>query len=336
MIVSVPTEKRGESTRALGRSAAADEENPVSPVSESWVGRVPHLRPGTYADGLPLHDLNYICFKMILRPNRFDSRDSLFEFTDAMEEPAEQAGVTLTTKGFRAMPLRIREVLFVDTHDLRLYKNSFILRRRIPYRDGFPIGDPEIVFKFRHPDLQVTAETDVRPQILGAHRVKFKCQALPLKERLGGLRLLYSHNIQFPRSAIGHDLGDVRALDRMIEVFPVLACIRKEPGERVELVGETIIEEVLQQIGKIDFGDGVKATTSVSLWRTRGEHRPLIGEFDFNIKFQKRRELVQAALRRAEEFAVALQYAAKDWISLTSTKTGAVYRLHENAPCGNE
>ena len=50
-------------------------------------------------------------------------------------------------------------------------------------RDGFPIGDPEIVFKFRHPDLQIAAETDVRPHILGEHRVKFKCQALPLKTR---------------------------------------------------------------------------------------------------------------------------------------------------------
>jgi hypothetical protein len=43
-------------------------------------------------------------------------------------------------------------------------------------------GEPEIVFKFRHPDIQVAAETDVRPHILGDYRVKFKCQALPLKD----------------------------------------------------------------------------------------------------------------------------------------------------------
>jgi hypothetical protein len=62
---------------------------------------------------------------------------------------------------------RVREVLFVDTADFRLYNNAFILRRRIPYQDGFPVGEPEIVFKFRHPDIQKAAETDVRPQIQG-------------------------------------------------------------------------------------------------------------------------------------------------------------------------
>jgi hypothetical protein len=45
------------------------------------------------------------------------------------------------------------------------------------------------------------AETDVRPRILGDHRVKFKCQAMALKEKLGGIRLLFSHNVQFFRSA---------------------------------------------------------------------------------------------------------------------------------------
>jgi len=68
-------------------------------------------------------------------------------------------------------------------------------------RTNIPIGDPEIVFKFRHPDLQIAAETDVRPHILGDHRVKFKAQAMPLKGKLGGIRLLFSHNVQFLRSA---------------------------------------------------------------------------------------------------------------------------------------
>jgi hypothetical protein len=59
-----------------------------------------------------------------------------------MEPPAKEHGVLLTTKGYHAAPLKIREVLFIDTHDLRLYNNAFILRRRIAYKDGFPAGDP--------------------------------------------------------------------------------------------------------------------------------------------------------------------------------------------------
>ena len=241
-----------------------------------------------------------------------------------------------STKGFQKFPLKIREVLFIDTADFRLYNNAFILRRRIPYRDGFPVGDPEIVFKFRHPDIQAAAETDVRPQIRGDHRVKFKCQALPLKDRLGGIRLLFSHNVQFPRSAMGYGTGDVLAVDKMIEVFPVLARIRKQPGERISLVNETIIEEVLQDIGLLDFGEGMLAKTNIAIWRTRGEHRPLIGEFAFQVRFRDRKQLAQPALKRMEAFFLALQFAAKDWIALNATKTGVVYRLLGNPPRAHE
>ena len=322
--------------KARPRPKPRAKSKPTAGPSTGWVGRVPPLEPGTYADGLPIHEVQYLCCKLILRPNPFVSRESLFEFAEVMRVPAKVHGVTLSTKGFHQKPLKIREVLFVDTDDFRLYNNAFILRRRIPYRDGFPVGGPEIVFKFRHPDMQAAAETDVRPQIRGHHRVKFKCQALPLKERLGGIRLLYSHNVQFPRSAMGHGGGDVMSLDRMIEVFPVLARIRKTPGERINLVNETIIEEVLQDIGQLDFGEGTIARTNVAIWRTRGEHRPLIGEFAFQVRFEDRKQLARPALRKMEEFFLSLQFAAKDWIALNATKTGVVYRLLGNPPKAHE
>jgi hypothetical protein len=306
------------------------------PASTSWAGHVPQIKPGTYADGLPFHQVEYLCCKMMLKPNHFVSRESLFSFADVLKGPAKEHGVDFSSKGFHASPLKIREVLFVDTHDFRLYNHAFILRRRIPYRDGFPVGDPEIVFKYRDADIQRTAETDVRPQIFGEHRVKFKCQALPLKERLGEIRMLYSHNVQFPRSATGLGQRTFLEMDSLVEIFPVLARVKKEPGEKIELVNNSIIEEVLQDIGVLDFGQGVKAKTSVSLWRTRGEHRPLIGEFSFQIRFKDRKELGLKAMQRAEAFFIALQYAAKDYISLKATKTGIVYRLLGNAPNSNE
>src|SRR5512137_861397 len=182
-------------------------------LKTTWAGRVPQLKPGQYADGLPLHQVEYLCCKLILKPNRFTSRQSLFDFAKVMKAPANEYGVGLSTMEFLDKPLKIREVLFIDTSDFRLYNNAFILRRRIPYQDGFPIGDPEVVFKFRHPDMQMAAETDVRPHILGDHRVKFKCQALPLKEKLGGIRMLFSHNVQFPRSALGIISNDILNID---------------------------------------------------------------------------------------------------------------------------
>ena len=305
-------------------------------LTPSWVGRVPQKKPGAYSDGMPIHRVEYLCCKLILRPNRFTSRESLFNFGKVMRDPARAHGVKFTDTGFVGQPIKIREVLFIDTEDFRLYNNAFILRRRIPYKDGFPIGDPEIVFKFRHPDIQVAAETDMRPNILGDHRVKFKCQALPLKQKLGGIRLLFSHNVQFFRSAIGMGRENVSDMDALVDLLPALSRIRKEPKEKIKLVSNTIIEEVLQDIGLLDFGQGIACKANVAIWRTRGEHRPLIGEFAFQFKFQDRNLLGKEALRRAEAFFVDLQYAAEDYLLLNTTKTAAVYRLLGNAPKSHE
>ena len=305
-------------------------------VAPSWVGRVPQLKPGTYADGMPLHAPEYVCCKLILRPNKFHSRESFFDFGRVFKEPAKEHGVKFSVAGFDVQPVKIREVLFIDTEDFRLYNNAFILRRRIPYKDGFPIGDPEIVFKFRHPDLQVAAETDMRPHILGEHRVKFKVQAMPLKERLGGVRMLFSHNVQFLRSAIGMGKENVSDLDQLIDLLPPLAKVRKEPKEKIKLVSNTIIEEVLQDIGLLDFGYGLACKANVAIWRTRGEHRPLIGEFAYQFKFQDRNLLNKEALRRAEAFFISLQYSAEEYIALNCTKTATVYRLLGNPPKSHE
>jgi len=305
-------------------------------VTPSWVGRVPQLKPGQYADGMPIHKPEYICCKLILRPNKFHSRESFFDFGKVFREPAKEHGVKYTVDGFVSQPVKIREVLFIDTDDFRLYNNAFILRRRIPYKDGFPIGEPEIVFKFRHPELQAAAETDVRPNILGDHRVKFKVQALPLKEKLGGIRLLYSHNVQFTRGAIGLGRENIRDMDALIEMLPVLGRVRKTPKEEIHLVSNTIVEEVLQDIGLLDFGDGLTCKANVAIWRTRGEHRPLIGEFAYQFRFQDRDKLSKDALRRTEAFFIGLQYSAEDYINLGATKTATVYRLLGNPPKSHE
>ena len=296
--------------------------------------RVPDLKPGVYADGLPLHEVQYLQCKLILRPNKFDSRRRLYDFAKVLRKPAAEHKVNFSTGTFANAPLKIREVLFVDTADYRLYNNGFILRRRIPYADGFPTGDPEVVFKFRNPDMQKAAETDVRPQIYGDYRIKFKCEALPLKDHLGGIRRLFSHNVQFPISHVHEQ--DRGSMDTLIRVFPVLERLKKEPGEKVAIVSRTIVEEVLQDIGIIDFGDRMSAKANVALWRARGDHRPLIGEFAFQFKFRRREDLREAAIQKAAAFFRSLQYEAEDWISLAATKTAVVYHLQGNPPTAHE
>src|SRR5262245_8684042 len=292
-------------------------------------GRVPDLKPGRYADGTPLHEIQFLECKVILKPERFTSPKSFREYAKLVERVAEANDVKCTDKEATPRP-HIREVLFLDTADFRLYNSAFILRRRIKYEDGFPAGEPEVVFKFRHPEMQRAAELDVRPRIAGDYVVKFKAEALPLKDQVGGYRLLFSHNVEFGLSQAPE--GDRTSMPMLTRVFPCLASVLQTDADRVELVSHTIVEEVLQDLGTLDFGKGMEAKFNVSLWRERGMHRPLAGEFAFQVKFKKRDELHEKALGRAKSFFVALQQHGRDWLLLGPTKTGIVYQLKGNAP----
>jgi hypothetical protein len=295
---------------------------------------IPDLHQGKYSDGHPLDDVHYLECKIILKPDRFTSRQGFVDFNKLARRAAEKSGVDLSTDHLDGQRAEIREVVFLDTADFRLYNNAFILRRRICYEDGFPVGDPEVVFKFRHPDMQKAAELDVRPHIPGVHRIKFKAETLPLKDKIGGMRVLYSHNVEFGMSQLKE--SDRAALSALVRLFPCLAPLKKAGSDVVELVNQTIVEEVLFDLGKLDFGKGVTAKSNAALWRQRGDHMPLVGEYAFQAKFDRKDELHPKVQRRCEEFFVTLQNIAHDWVSVGTTKTGVVYRLKGNPPQSHE
>jgi hypothetical protein len=308
----------------------AAKETPSTPVQP---GRAPNLEPGKYSDGHPLDEVQYLECKLILKPDRFTSAKVFQEYGELVGRAARKFGVEFSTKGVAIKP-EIREVLFLDTEDYRLYNHAFILRRRIAYENGFPVSDPEMVFKFRHSDLQQTAELDVRPNIAGDYRIKFKAEALPLKDQLGGYRLLYSHNVELSLSQVP-DL-DHASLPELGEIFPCLAALKKSKTEKVEYVNHTIVEEVLQDLGTLDFGKDVTAKSNLALWRERGMHRPLCGEFAFQCRFKRRDDLHEKTIERVKQFFIALQQSGHDWLSLGTTKTGLVYRLKGNPPQAHE
>ena len=301
--------------------------------NESRPSRVSDLKQGQYSDGSPLDEVQYLECKLILKPDRFTAAKVFLEYGELVAKTAKEFGIGFTNKGVILKP-QIREVLFLDTPDCRLYNNAFILRRRIRYEDGFPVEDPEIVFKFRHPDMQKAAELDVRPKIAGSYRIKFKAEALPLKDQVGGYRLLFSHNVQFSLSQAPE--GDRTSMVTLARVFPSLAALKSSKTDRVELVNNAIVEEVLQDLGVLDFGKGITAESNIAIWRERGTHHPLCGEFAFQAKFKRRDELHEKALERGRQFFIALQQSGRDWLSLGTTKTGLVYRLKGNPPQSHE
>lgn len=291
---------------------------------------LPPTAVGTYEDGTPFDQVRYLEAKLILKPEPFTSVQAFREFGAIAKRTAESLGVGFVDHPELSLRPQIREIVFGDTPDFRLYNNAFILRRRVRYVDGFPVGEPEIVLKYRHPDERTATEMDVRPKIAGKCEIKFKAEALPLKDRPGGYRILFSHNCQF-------GLSQARQPDRMdigtlASVFPALKRLGITDNERILVVNEGIVEEVLLPLGTLDFGKGVLAKCDVSLWRTRGEHKSLVGEFAFQVKFDRRESVAEKPKQRASEFYMTLQNNVQDWLALGLTKTAMVYRLKGNAP----
>ena len=294
----------------------------------------PELKKGKYSDGHPLDEVQYLECKIILKGDRFTAESNFDEFAKIVKRTAEMSEVGFSRKLFKDARPQIREVLFMDTEGFHLYNNAFILRRRVMYENGFAVSDPEIVFKYRHPDLQKAAEVDVRPHIFGDYKVKFKAEALPLKDQVGGYRLLYSHNVEFPLSAV--HAPNRTSMGTLLEVLPALKALNLPTTESVALVHTTAVEEVLKDIGMLDFGKGITAKSNVAVWRTRGDQKQLVGEFAFQARFERREDVHEIARRRCEQFFVNLQYASQDWLALGTTKTGAVYRLKGNPPNAHE
>jgi len=289
---------------------------------------------GKYDDGHAFDKVQYLECKLILKGDRFTSESDFDEFARIVKRAAAASDVGFSRKDFKDARPQIREVLFLDTQDFQIYNHAFILRRRVIYENGFAVSDPEIVFKFRHPDLKKAAEMDMRPRIFGDYRIKFKAEVLPLKDQVGGYRLLYSHNVEFPMSAV--HAANRASMATLLDVLPALRSLKLNESDSVALVNATAVEEVLKDIGMLDFGKGMTAKSNVAVWRTRGDQKQLVGEFAFQVKFQRKEELREIARRRCEQFFVNHQYAAQDWLSLGTTKTGAVYRLKGNPPEAHE
>jgi hypothetical protein len=210
--------------------------SPKSPVSTASAVPPTLIKTelATYADGTPLDRITYLEAKLILKPDRFTSVQNFRDFGKIVKATAKKVGVGFIADPNSERRPEVREITFGDTPDFRLYNNAFILRRRITYVDGFPVGDPEIVFKYRHPDEQKAMLMDVHPKIAGKYRIKFKAEALPLKDSIGGYRILYSHNCQFGLSQV-HD-PDKSLMATLVKILPALTSIKKSDGERICLV----------------------------------------------------------------------------------------------------
>ncbi len=280
----------------------------------------------------PKDEIHYREYKIILQAQRFQTAQAFKDFWKIVLSTAKKFDVKVDESP-SAFDNHVREVLFYDTEDFALYNNHFIVRLRTFYKDGWSVGVPELTVKFRHPDFKTAAAVDVKPATPGgAARIKFKEELLPLKESLGGIRSMFSHNcvLAMPREGL-----DIVASD-LTSAFPGLMPAIADSAAKVILVNDFAVEEVQVDVGELHFGGGLKGKTSISVWRDRKHERPLCGEFAFQCRFENANDLHKSNLERAEKFYKTLQLDAFEWVSLGTTKTAIVYHLGPRASTNRE
>jgi len=282
------------------------------------------------SDGHPSDSVHYREYKLILRPDRFTSREALHDFGKLVRAAAKREGVSVTRSPLSAGE-HLREIVFFDTPRFDLYESAFILRQRAAHQDGWPVGDSELTLKFRHPEVDAAARIDVRPATDHQFRVKFKEELLPPRGGGDGMRSLYSHNVvlTMPPEHLSVDVA------RAARVFPALRTVLNGAGP-LEIVQRARITEVLEDIGVLDFGHGLTAKTNVALWRTGAVGPSLVGELAYQCKFERDCDIHVKALKRANGLYLGLQSAVRDWLARGVTKTGVVYGLGKTVPRHHE
>lgn len=292
----------------------------MSTIDESII----HSRPGD--------DIHYREYKIILQPQHFTTPQAFRDFWEKVKSTAAKFKVKVV-EAPDAFHNHVREVLFYDTEDFLLYRNHFIVRLRTFYKSGWPEGIPEFTVKFRHPHYEEAAAVNIHPATPGGiSRIKFKEELLPLRESLGGIRSIFSHNcvLAMPREQLNMVARD------LVSAFPAIEKVGAAADARITLVNDFAVSEVQVNVGELHFHHGYNGKTTIAVWRDRKHEKPICGEFAFQCKFEKSSDLSKDSLRRADDFYKTLQADVFDWVSLGTTKTALVYAWGQQEAIRNE
>src|SRR5277367_393912 len=260
--------------------------------------------------------VHYREYKILLQPDRFTSKKGFLDFWEAVGKTLKKLHLKVDGDE-HAGDSQVREVLYYDTPQFDLYNNHFILRKRTFYEQGWPRADHELTFKFRAPDLKAAAAVDVRPPLGGHDEVKFKEELLLERDKLGGIRSVYSHGCVLTSPKIELDRG----IEDIAKAFPTLKKIDIRPRTKMMLVNNVAVEEV---------------QNTMAIWRSRALEKSLSGEFAFQCKFDRIDDVSQESLELSEEFYKRVQLDCAEWVKLGTTKTAMVYGLGDKRPSNHE
>jgi hypothetical protein len=266
--------------------------------------------------------IQYREYKLLLKADHFLKPAQFHKFWKITRRIAKKLGVVIRKRG-KPMETHLREVIFFDTPHFRLYNNGFILRRRTFYKKGLPQLNHEVTLKFRQADKDLAASIDVHPTLPSASTIKFKEEVLLPRDKPVGIRIIYSHGceIDTPSTIIS------QSFESAAQIFPALQRTGAKAKTALSMVNNVAVEEVLVNLGEIDFGGRMTAKATLAIWRNRMTQAHLVGEYSYQIKFATPDAFHGKPRELSEAFYLELQKEAADWIQFGTTKTALIYGL---------
>ena len=265
--------------------------------------------------------------KILLKPGNFaDRTQGLKAFWEVVKQTAQEENVGFKDLegAFKLESARI--IRFYDTPKLELYKLSLILRQRQDAdikKSGRVEEDGkkfELVLKYRHPDPLVAVVQDCHPGSGYHGEISFEEDVVAKADTIDHL------------FSLSGKIGDVKKVGDQLkdwyEFYPGLKNLKLDKDLPIKQVNGITITEFVVEPGKLDFGKGVKAKVSMSVWYRNGQNKPLIAEFSYKYRLEPGDSLnsnIYRSARESDRFLKALQTKAKEWIAVGQTKTGLIY-----------
>ncbi len=271
--------------------------------------------------------LLYRKFKLPLDHWRLADPQTFEEIRRIVRRVADVTGVGFSEPNLPKQT-RVRTVMFYDTDKLDLYRNNFVLRKRISLVRNHT-AHQELVFKFRHPDRHTTESVDPRPVAEIPHTVRFKEQVLPSLHSDRGIRRIFWHGCKILEP---WELENV-PYGRLAEAFPALRRrgVDPDPDAYVKAINDLIVNESLFEVGTLNFASSIAAKALISIWRVEPGQRVLTGEFSFQIKYDPGSTDVGHMTGLSESLYLELQSRLGGWTTGGGTKVHELYRLGRTA-----
>jgi hypothetical protein len=257
-------------------------------------------------------------FKLLLKPEAFVNRSIGYQDVwESIASVANEMGVTVTEA---SNPYQEEEgdVTYLDTQDHDLYKQNYILRKRIQYENGNPISHCELMLKYRSNDLNLATAADVisSPQFKAKEKIE---QDVNMDgNHIGSLKGVFSHSnsIKKIQAPVADSVADYAV------IFPNLKNLNSDSQALLLPVNNVTVHEYSISPGSLEFNPGLIGKVDISIWYGADNKSPVIGEISFSYSLKN---TSSEAVAMSESFFRELQKRIESKMVPGMTKTEVVY-----------